>query len=390
MAPRLYHLGPTISQKPFKGAEFSVRIANDLRKSTVFLGEEVADEDGASVLRPQGTGFFVEWRSDSVRPIDNMVAEDGGIYLVTARHVAVPLGTHFWIGYNRKGGGSDNDFIENAMWKFHSDPLVDIAVLHCGYPVWADCIPIPGRMLTKPTVEDVLGTIDDGEFVLNNPNLGIGDIAYVVGLFHLMRGKKTNLPVVHTGHIALLPEDERIPVWDNLTKSTQWVEGYLVEAQGLEGLSGAPVFARPSAPVSAPYFYMGPPLQGGHKMEHPVVGRLHTLTRLLGLWMASWKAQPSTELAAETAIDVGTKVPLGMGIVVPANKIAETLNNPELTIARRNEYERRVRDTAATTDSLPRPVSSPAPTPAAAENPHHREDFTSLLNAAAKTKPQAD
>src|ERR1700722_7926578 len=143
MAPRIYHLGPTISRPPFDGAAFSVRIANDLRKSTVFLGEEVADEDGVSVLKPQGTGFFVNWRSDAVRPIDDMMPEDGGYYLVTARHVAVPLGTHFHIGYNRKGGGSDTDFIENARWTFHPDPLVDVAVLHCGYPKWADCIPIP-------------------------------------------------------------------------------------------------------------------------------------------------------------------------------------------------------------------------------------------------------
>jgi hypothetical protein len=299
-------------------------------------------------LNRAGLVFFVSWQSDAVRPIQDMKPEVSGNYLVTARHVAVPLGTHFLIGYNKQGGGSDIDLIENAKWTFHTDPMVDIAVLQCGYPEWADCIPIPGRMLSRPTVDDVrYSTIKDGEVIFGDPTLGVGDIAYVVGHFHLMQGKKTNLPVVHTGHIALLPEDEKIPAWDEPTRSRQEVEGYLVEAHGLDGLSGAPVFARTSAPVSATYFHIGPPLQGGIKLQHPIVGRLHSWTVLLGLWMAAWKAEPSTELATEIDVSGDTKVPLGMGIVVPANKIAETLNQPELITARRKECERRFIESAA-------------------------------------------
>jgi hypothetical protein len=37
-----------------------------------------------------------------------------------------------------------------------------------------------------------------------------------------------------------------------------------------------------------------------------------------------------------------------MGIVVPAAKIAETLNRNELIMARRKEYERQLRDNPAT------------------------------------------
>jgi hypothetical protein len=124
-----------------------VRIANDLRKSTVFLGDEITDSSGNSVLKPRGTGFFVNWQSGAVNPIQDMKPEVSGNYLVTARHVAVPLGTHFCIGYNKQGGGSDIDLIENAKWTFHTDSMVDIAVLHCGYPEWADCIPIPANVV---------------------------------------------------------------------------------------------------------------------------------------------------------------------------------------------------------------------------------------------------
>ena len=141
-------------------------------------------------------------------------------------------------------------------------------------------------------------------------------------------------------------------------------------------------------PVTAQYLYLGPPLQGGIKPQHPVVGRLHTSTVLLGLWMASWQREPSPELALATGIGPSSRVPLGMGIVVPANKIAETLNDQELTVARQNEYQRRLKERAAETDSL-QPNVAPA-SPVVNASPNHREDFTSLLTAAAKTKPQDD
>jgi hypothetical protein len=254
-----------------------VRIANDLRKAVVFLGEEFADNWGESAIDPRATGFLVGWQSDaSVGPAHGGKEEISGIYLVTARHVAEPLGSHFAIRYNKKGGGSDIEHIENARWTFHPDATVDVAVLHCGHPDWADCIPIPGMMLTKP----ILGTegnsvsIKPEDIVLDNPNMGVGDIAYVIGLFHLLQGRRTNLPVVHTGHIALLPEDEKIPVRNRQTGKQQDVEGYLVEAHGLEGLSGAPVFARSSRGVTASSMQYNPPLADGRRLRSEVPGRI--------------------------------------------------------------------------------------------------------------------
>jgi hypothetical protein len=327
-----------------------VRIADNLRKSTVFLGR-VADNGGQSASDRRATGFFVSWQSDSGRPIQDMKPECSGIYLVTARHVAERLGARFAIRFNRKTGGSEVDLIEKAFWTCHEDETVDVAVLQCGFPDWADCIPIPGRMLTKPTIEDTrVSTAKPDDPLFNDPDLGIGDIAYVVGLFHLMTGKNVNLPVVHTGHIALLPGDERIPLRTR-TGCIVEVEGYLVEAHGLTGLSGAPVFSRTSAPVTAPYRDEGPRSLGGHKVERPVPGRLHGLTVLLGLWAGSWDGEPEEILAQDKNLKHPTRVPVGMGVVVPSIKIAEILNDPGLAMARREEYERRLDRTAA------RPVS---------------------------------
>jgi hypothetical protein len=324
-----------------------VRIADDLRKATVFLGKKRADDAGQSAIDARATAFFVVWQSDSGRPIQDMKPECPGNYLVTDRHVAEPLGSHFAIRFNKKTGGSDIDLIEDAFWTCHPDETVDVAVLHCGFPDWADCVPIPGRMLAKPTMGDTrVSTASPEDHLFNNPNLGIGDIAYVVGLFHLIKGKNVNLPVVHTGHIALLPGDERIPVRKR-NGETHEVEGYLVEAHGLSGLSGAPVFSRTSAPVTAPYRFEGPPLLGGIKPEYMVPGRLHGPTVLLGLWAASWDGEPEEILALDKHLArAATRVPVGMGVVVPSIKIAETLNDPRLAMARRNEYERRLDQTA--------------------------------------------
>ena len=230
-----YWLGPTSFEK-CPGCD--VRIADDLRKSVVFLGNEIADDKGQSAIDAQATGFFVVWQSDPGRPLNDMKPECAGLYLVTARHVADPLGKSFVIRFNKKGGGSDLEFISNAKWSFHpNDLLADVAVLHCGIPNWADCIPIPGYLFRSPTLGDSLFSMaGEKDVIPNDAQLGIGDIAHVVGLFHLVTGKNVNLPVVHTGHIALLPGDEKIRVYDRIARKYADVEAYLVEAHGLEGL----------------------------------------------------------------------------------------------------------------------------------------------------------
>jgi hypothetical protein len=125
---------------------------------------------------------------------------------------------------------------------------VDVAVLHHEIPDWADCIPIPTRFLVHPgdTHEYKKGVVP------TVPDVGIGDIAYVVGLFNPVKGKKVNLPLVHTGHIAMLPKDERIPVVDRNRRERE-IEGYLVQAHVLDGASGAPIFARISYPIFGEY-----------------------------------------------------------------------------------------------------------------------------------------
>jgi hypothetical protein len=329
-----------------------VRVADDLRKATVFLGYAETDPDGEPDIDARATGFFVAWVTDATFPRTEE-REQGAIYLVTAKHCAKQLGSHFVIRYNKLNEtpapgarASGIERVDNPDWVYHPDPTVDVAVMHWGFPRWADVVPISGRTFIRPGIywpEDRGEKIPE---VFPDRELGIGDITYVVGLFNPIRKARINLPVVYTGHIALLPEDYKIDVYD--PEGENQVECYLVQAPGMGGLSGAPVFARRSYSVYGNYRPEEKIPPRGRGITVP--GRMHGLTGLLGLWSASWADPPDDTLAKYHPTSAGRKVPVGFGIVVPSHKIVETLNHPELIKVRRDEYARRTRENAATLD----------------------------------------
>ena len=145
-----------------------------------------------------------------------------------------------------------------------------------------------------------------------------------LGLFRLLTGQRRNLPVCHAGVIALLPDDERVPIVDwrdaNPVESQRRrisVEAYLVEAQSMSGLSGSPVFVRSEIAVSLKGVVR---LEGAGDPPNVILAR--DTVRLLGLWQGAWEAPPDEIRAAQSKRDL---VPLGMGVVVPSTKIIELL-----------------------------------------------------------------
>src|SRR5258708_16164609 len=107
-------------------------------------------------------------------------------------------------------------------------------------------------------------------------------MCYTVGLWRLLEGKERNLPVVHTGNIARLPGEEKIPVRaPNKVGGREMVDGYLIEAQTLKGLSGSPVFVRPSCSVTLQARDAADP----HTPEKPLpLVAYRESVRLIGLW----------------------------------------------------------------------------------------------------------
>jgi hypothetical protein len=290
-----------------------MRIGDQIRESVVFFG--YSDKKQKSGIRCVGTGFLLEY--------------DGVQYLVTAKHLSHSLGRDpFLIRVNRKDGTAENLPVDDVDWTEHPDPTVDVSAvpltIEDQHKYEADCLGV--GFLFQP-----------GEF--DDLNIGVGSATFTMGLFQLLSGEKRNLTIVHTGNIAMLPRDEKIPVvdWtDPDGKRRLHVEGYLVESLSLRGLSGSPVFVHTEINVDLRNFLMRREVQAGIitasgkllPTEEPVIHVHRDAVKLLGLWQGAWEAPPDEVLAAQTGDDV--RVPVGIGVVVPLDKIIEVLEMPKL------------------------------------------------------------
>lgn len=349
-----YNLGGRISARLHPWDGFTVRVSDNARKMTVFFGAPDPDMDGATIWG--GTGFLVHHREEEEPDI-------GFPYLVTARHVAERVSPDAGIVVrvnNKDGKTSVPMLLDEVNWFYHPDPAVDVAVtpayLHpkdwdVAYYTLADRV--------RP---------DSSEF-----RVCCGDDIAIVGLFHWHSGKQRNVPIVHCGTIALMPDaDEKVLIKNRTTGLTDGVEVYLVEAQTFEGLSGAPVFQREPVVIRG----LGLPEHNGGA---PMV---LTGMQMLGVYTGAWDGPPSEALAADRKWKPGRRVPAGMGLVVPIERVMEViLNDPGLKKRRADAIEKKRSASAAVTDSG---------LPATDANPNHREDFNSLVGAAARKREQED
>jgi hypothetical protein len=338
-------IGPSLG--PAKSPGFSMRIDDDLKKTVLFFGLE-DNTPGKGGINCVGTGFLLGYDGGN------------GAYLVTAKHLAHGLGGNpFLVRVNTKDGGSENIPVDNIRWYEHPDPNVDVAVLplHLGMNSNYDALYLPQLMLASDGLvyHETIKTV------------GVGDLTFTIGLFRLMSGERRNLPIVHSGSIAMMPRDELIPVRDWRPPGKRiFVEGYLVETNALEGLSGSPVFMRPTASFSWLPANIVPDPRILPPMTRALAAREDI--KLLGLWQASWDAPPD-----EVMVGRGVRVPVGMGIVVPAQKIIDTLEQEELVEMRNDSKARREAEApAATPDAaIPMTGGSSALETGLDENPAH-------------------
>lgn len=291
---------------------FAVRLTRAARKCVVFLGYPDPEKPETGIIC-QGTGFLVLYQ--------------GGFYLITARHVAELLGdVGFCTRVNTFDGKSRNVPAEQRVtWVYHPDSTVDVAVVGFGISAAAGFDFLYLDEILLPTKEQE----QDPDFA------DVGDLCYTVGLWRVLVGDERNLPIVHTGHIARLPGEERIPV-RNANGTRALVDGYLIEAQTLSGLSGAPVFLRPSVLVGLDAV----PVKAPETKERLELISYKEHVALLGIWQAAWDAPADEVVAADRGRQI--TVPVGMGVVVPASKIVEVLELPILK--ERRDAARRERE----------------------------------------------
>jgi hypothetical protein len=329
---------------------FTVRTSQNALRMVVFFGRP---EPPDGQIAYGGTGFAVVHKEDGY----------GFGYLVTARHVAeqiVPRGDVV-VRVNTTEGKSADIEIDEIKWAYHPDHTVDVAVT--------------GLSLAGPEFDISYYNLEDMVVPRSSEfRVQCGDPICLVGLFHWHVGTTKNKPVVHSGTIAMLPDDvEKIPIKNSTTGKRQDVVAYLVEAQTFEGLSGAPVFQREMVSIQNV-------IGASHNGGPPIVA---TGVQLLGVYIGAWSGPPTDELAKAHKWRPDIKIPAGIGIVVPAERILEIImNDPDLKKTREEILQKRRDERAATTDSG---ISVPVATD---ENPKHREDFNSLVGAAAQ-KPKS-
>jgi hypothetical protein len=297
-----------------------VRVNSDARRCVVFFGKPTPPN---GEIKYGGTGFLICDRDRENVP-----------YLITCGHVAQQLEDDFVIRVNRRGGGSEALPFSQLRWSYHPDRTVDLA---------ATVLPLNANIYDVVYFNFRLIQPYDRECVL------AGDPVSLVGLFRLHVGTRRNVPIVHSGNIGALPDPhEKIPLQDRSTGEIIEVEAYLVEAQTLEGLSGSPVFIQQFIQVPG---LMTP--QGGGAAAYGD-------SKILGVYQGAWDARPGEILAADRNLQgQNQRVPVGMGIVVPGERIIELINDdPEFNTTREDVRRERLRRLAASSDTAFSPPTS--------------------------------
>jgi hypothetical protein len=290
-----------------------------------------------------GTGFLVALRGRH---------DNAYVHLVTAAHVAEDLDPGDWLfGMNGKDRGMIWLQGGSVKWWYHPS---EKETVDCAVTIFA----------SDKTAEYDMDFIPETMFVTDEKikqlDLGIGDELSVVGLFTRFHGSDRHVPIVRTGNVAMMPS-ERVPV----DKNTE-MEVYLAEGRSIGGLSGSPVFIRES--LNTPMgdgkgnvkFFMGQ-------------GQIH----FLGLMRGHWETEL---LPAKTQREQVEAVNMGISVVVPAQKIWEVLQHPEL-VAMRKEFD----------DKTEAEKGYPVKDTAKVEPVFTRDDFETALNKATRkiTPPKA-
>lgn len=328
-----------------------MRINEDIRKSAFFIG--VQDDKGDFV--PFGTGFLVGW------------FPGGFSFVVTAKHViedAAATKRPVLFRVNKKSGGAHLGQFAGPWYHHPTIPKCDIAV--AGVAISHDTFDIKYCGLPRGALSD--------DYIRKN-DVGCGDEVFVTGLLARHFGKTRNIPIVRMGNIAAMPEE---PV-DLGEYGHQ--EVYLIESRSIGGLSGSPVFLN-----TPPFRIVDTQITqaDGHQRDY-----------LMGVNIGLFKAQPLRDSVPSEPMahreEFLELMSSGIAVVVPVQRIIEIIQSApikdimERSLAKLHKNSDFVPTSAA--NSINEVTADRMATPTAANNPpnpRHKEDFTSLLDAAAK------
>jgi len=287
-----------------------MRVPDQVSKCVVFVG--LPDDPDPDY---RGTGFIV-----MVKGTEN----NHFAFMVTARHVAEKLeGQEFYIRVNKRDGTAvDMKGLPDNPWWYHPTErhLVDIAVT----------IFTPER-LRELDVQPIPIEMFLDIHKAHERNIGPGDEVFITGLFTKVVGTTKNLPIVRTGNVAMMP-GETIPFNGN------FIEAHVIESRSIGGLSGSPVFVRPTVSMEGHG-------NNGEKLFLHGVGQFFFLGSVIGHWQVEPGKVPS----------IAEAVNMGIAPVVPAHKIREVILQGAITtiMSKINAEMRAKNQRGATLDFAP-------------------------------------
>ena len=326
--------------------------------SVFYLYASKADAEAGRNLG--GTGFFI-----------GVPLEVGYyIYAVTNWHVAVRDGFSV-IRLNTKDGKTDTIELDSMDWiykrNWHDLAIADVSLDY-------------EKHKTHVITTDATCNSQD----IEGGRIGPGADVFMVGRFVDHDGGITNQPAVRWGHISVMP------VVIDKAIGGDGMPSYLLDMHSRGGYSGSPVFVYQSALelkgkgtltlMSDPGF---PRLLAVHSGQFFEDLEIHSKKRKL--IRRKGKGTRARMVIVPDPAKQFVKGWSGMTFAVPAQAIMELIDVPKLKAPRDRVIEElRIKQSGG-------PVPESAAPPTTDENPRHREDFSRLLNAAARgSKPSPE
>lgn len=325
------------------------RVAPEVLNCVFYLYPTV--EDARRGENAGGTGFFF-----SIVPRD---IPGHYYYAVTNWHNIFSGAGAPVIRVNTKDGGADIFDLDHLDWAFkpgwHDLAVADIT------------LDLDKHNVSFATSDEIVTLAG-----LKNMDIGLGSDVFMVGRFMDHDGGLTNVPSVRFGNVAVMPQNIKQPT------GAADLPSFILDLHSRTGFSGSPVYVFYSQTKTR----QGGTLQLVH--DSPMV-------RLLGVHWGQFperweigkehrvkvRQKESGSTTGEPAVAEFVKGFSGMTLVVPAEAILELLDMPKL---------RETRDAVIAEARMAHqndPVAESEEPPTTDENPRHREDFNSLLNAAA-------
>jgi len=295
-------------------------------RTVLFVGRERAGDSGQIEHRIEGTAFLVRVSSVSLPHLSYN-------YAVTAAHVV---------------DGDAESFVRVPV----EDRLIDLQVpewiSHRKHDVAVAPIVLPPRHKCSST--HLSDFIDDNHWRLADDYFGrpfdpeLGELVYFISLLGKIEAMtESNIPMVRSGTLGRLWQDH-LPVQRTPADAEKHITAHLIDCRSFAGFSGSPCYVQQSQAA------FREASNGNLNLEN---FERTALLGLIGGHFDDWQKASDAQAEGNISDNIKARVSTGVGYVIPAEFIRETLMHEDLVEARRKGDETvaaRVED-AATMDS---------------------------------------